>query len=112
MSPLAFPDGTRTISDVGLALAIVARMPLNVTTGDVAKFVPVIVTLLPTTPESGDTDAIVGGGDVTAMVTVVGAETKPSESITVYENVSAPVKPVVGVYLKAPVKSGSRVPWV
>jgi hypothetical protein len=62
--PVAAPEGTIAAIDVALHLVIeVAAVPLNVTAllcCDAPKFVPVIVTEEPTTPEVGDRLVIAG----------------------------------------------------
>jgi hypothetical protein len=67
--PVVAPAGTETTIDVALQLVGVAAMPLNVTvlvpvlvTWVAPKFVPVIVTVAPTTPDVGDRLVIPGIG--------------------------------------------------
>ena len=55
--PVVAPEGTVAIIDVGLQPVAVAAMPLNVTVLAPCvglKFVPVIITDVPTGPEAGD----------------------------------------------------------
>src|SRR5439155_169330 len=63
--PVVAPVGTTATIDVALQLVIeVAAVPLNVTALDpcvAPKFVPVIVTDVPTGPDVGAIDVIVGG---------------------------------------------------
>lgn len=66
--PVVAPEGTGTLMEVGLQLVGVAAVPLNVTElvpCDVPKFVPVIVTDVPTTAASGVRLLILGSEDVT-----------------------------------------------
>ena len=73
--PVEAPPGTVTTIEVLLQLLAVAVAPLNVTVlvpcAD-PKFVPVIVTEVPTGPELGDNVVIVGGGGGTMTVKLVG----------------------------------------
>jgi hypothetical protein len=61
--PDVAPAGTEVIMVVEFQFVVVAAVPLNVTVPDVPKFVPVIVTCVPTAPEVGDTLVMVGVGD-------------------------------------------------
>jgi hypothetical protein len=63
--PVVVPLGTGTTIEVALQLVGVAVVPLNVTVLLPCvdpKFVPVIVTDVPTTPEVGERLVIEGGG--------------------------------------------------
>lgn len=64
--PLVAPVGTVAVSCTALAAVTVAALPLNLTTFAVSdvgsKFVPEIVTVLPTIPLGGENPLIVGGG--------------------------------------------------
>src|SRR5204863_3939 len=70
--PVAAPAGTTATIEVALQLVIeVAAVPLNATVLDpcvAPKFVPVIVTDVPTAPELGTRD-VIDGGTVTVKVT-------------------------------------------
>ena len=66
--PVVAPEGTTATIEVALQLETAAAVPLNVTVLEPCvepKFVPVIVTDVPTTPEVGETLVI---ADVDAMV--------------------------------------------
>jgi hypothetical protein len=55
--PVVAPDGTTAAIDVALQFEIVAAVPLKVTVlvpCDAPKFMPAIVTDVPTTPDVGD----------------------------------------------------------
>ena len=74
MDPVVAPDGTVTVSDVAVEDETIAPTPLNVTAfaeGVVLKFVPVMVTVLPTTPLDGETLVMVGGGSVTVKLVLL-----------------------------------------
>jgi hypothetical protein len=58
--PVVAPAGTDVTMLVALQLVVVAVVPLNVTVPEDPKFVPVIVTAVPTAPEVGDRLVIVG----------------------------------------------------
>jgi hypothetical protein len=60
--PVAAALGTGTTMEVALQLVAVAEVPLKVTVPDEPKFVPEIVTEVPTVPEAGDKPVILGGG--------------------------------------------------
>src|SRR5580700_6963770 len=65
--PAVAPVGTDVTMLVALQLVVAATVPLNFTVPEVPKFVPVIVTAVPTGPDVGFRLAIEGGGadDVT-----------------------------------------------
>jgi hypothetical protein len=70
--PLVAPLGTGTVIFVALQAVGVATVPLNVTVlvpGVVPKFVPAIVTVVPTGPDVGFTVVMLGAGDVTVNAT-------------------------------------------
>jgi hypothetical protein len=70
--PLVAPLGTGTMTRVALQLAGVAAVPLNVTVPTaVPKFVPVIVTDVPTAPEAGFRLVMLGAGIVTVKLTLL-----------------------------------------
>ena len=60
--PDVAPAGTVTLTFVAVSLMIVASVPANSTSLASARLVPVIVTVLPTFPESGENRVIVGPG--------------------------------------------------
>jgi hypothetical protein len=63
--PLVTPDGTVAMMLVGVQLVEEAEVPLNeivLVPGVAPKFVPLIVTGLPTPLAAGDSEEIVGGG--------------------------------------------------
>src|SRR5262249_39311218 len=67
--PLVAPLGTGAVMLVALQLVGVAAVPLNVTVpGVVPKFVPVIVTAVPTGPDVG-LSVVIAGGTVTVKLT-------------------------------------------
>jgi hypothetical protein len=82
--PLVAPVGTGTLMLVALQLLGAAEVPLNVTVlvpRVVPKFVPEIVTLVPTTPDDGVRLVMVGGGGVTVKLTPALA-TPPTVTMT------------------------------
>jgi hypothetical protein len=60
--PLVAPVGTEVAMVVEFQLVVAAVVPLNVTVPLDPRFVPVIVTCVPTAPEVGDRLEIVGAG--------------------------------------------------
>ena len=62
MVPEPAPEGTVTVILVELEAVTTALMPLNATTGDGPKFVPVIITVAPVAPLVGLKLVIVGVG--------------------------------------------------
>jgi len=73
--PVVAPLGTGATIEVALQLEGVAATPLKVTVLVPCvepKFVPVIVTEVPTGPELGDSDVMLGGGGGVMTVKLVG----------------------------------------
>ena len=64
-------------------MKLAALTPLNVTAVALVKFVPLIVTLVPTGPLAGVKLLIVGAPTVTMTVTVVESESAASVTVTV-----------------------------
>jgi len=72
--PVVAPEGTGTIIEVVLQLVGVPVVPLNVTVlvpCEEPKFVPVIVTAVPTAPASGTRLLMLGSEDVTVKRTAL-----------------------------------------
>ena len=63
--PVVAPDGTDVATLVDVHVVVVAAVPLNVTVPEDPKFIPVIVTAVPTAPEVGDRLVMLG---VTVML--------------------------------------------
>jgi hypothetical protein len=62
--PVVAPDGTVQVMDVAVLAVTMAVVPLNCTVlllGIALKFVPVMVTVVPTGPEAGVKEVMVGG---------------------------------------------------
>jgi hypothetical protein len=69
MVPVFAPVGTVTVMLVAeTTLNVVAVVPSNLTAVASVKFVPVIVTLVPTKPEVGENDVMVGAAAVTTKL--------------------------------------------
>ena len=94
--PLVAPAGTiAVIDDDEVALNVRAVVPLNVTLVVVARFVPLTVTLVPTLPEVGEKDVMVGGGITVkgltlravppSVVTVIGPVVVPGATVAVID---------------------------
>lgn len=111
IGPVAAPAGTETVSDVVVAAVTIAVAPLeNITPFEGAsalKFVPVIVTVVPTGPLCGEKPEIVGAGPVVAKlvllvvdwpptVSPIGPVAAPTGTITVNDVVVAEVTVAVG----------------
>ena len=65
MTPVVAPEGTEVVMLVAELAETVAEVPLNFTVllaGVALKFVPEIVTVVPTPPDDGVNDEIIGGG--------------------------------------------------
>ena len=74
MVPVVAPDGTEVVMLVVVLAVTVAEVPLNFTillTGVASKLVPDIVTVVPTPPDAGVNDAMVGGGMTVKFVALV-----------------------------------------
>lgn len=67
--PVVAFAGTVTIRLVALSVLIVADSPLSVTLIAPSRFVPLIVTVVPTGPEVGLKLVIVGGPSIVTVVT-------------------------------------------
>lgn len=98
--PVDAPIGTDVVIEVAVADFTVAEVPLNLTVlldEIVLKFVPVIVTVAPTSPDTGVKLVIVGTGNV-ASVTVNVEDDVAVRPLTVTEiaYVFPTVKPVDG----------------
>src|SRR6266480_2862330 len=99
--PVVAPDGTGTATLVALQLVGVAAVPLNVTVlvpWDAPKFVPVMVTCVPTAPEVADKFVILGVGTTVKFTPLL--PTPPAAVTTTFPLV-APVG-TVAVTLLAP----------
>ena len=62
IGPVVAPDGTLAVICVSETVVSAAEVPLKVRNEAVARFSPVIVTLVPTAPAPGVKLVIVGGG--------------------------------------------------
>ncbi len=88
--PVTAPVGTVAVTLVDeTTLNVVAVVPSNLTAVAPVKFVPVIVTDVPTGPEVGENDVIVGAAAVTVNVPELVAD--PPGVVTVILPVVAPV---------------------
>ncbi len=99
--PVVAPDGTGTVILVMLQFAGVAVVPLNVTVlvpWDAPKFVPVIVTGVPTAPEVTDKLVILGVGSTVKFVPLLAT---PPAAVTTTLPVVAPLGTVTPI-LDAP----------
>ena len=108
--PIVAPTGTVVLIDVVVFVAIVAATPLNVTAVALPKFVPVIVTVVPTTPDTGEKLVIVGGPITVKLallipvplgpVTLILPEDAPTGTVAVIDVAEITVNEVAGVVLK------------
>jgi hypothetical protein len=74
INPVVAPTGTRVVMLVAVEAVTFAVVPLNVTSlfsGVVLKLVPVMVTILPIAPDSGEKLVIVGVPNTVKFVTLV-----------------------------------------
>ncbi len=97
IGPVVAPDGTSVTIVVAVLDVIVAVVPLNVTVlldGAISKFVPVIVTVVPTGPLIGVKLVIVGGCVTVKSVALVAVL---PDTLTVIGPVVAPVGTVVTI---------------
>ena len=69
-APTAAETGTNVVIWVALMVMMFAAAPPMVTDAPV-KLVPVMVTIVPATPDNGDTNVIVGGGSMPTPVTFI-----------------------------------------
>jgi hypothetical protein len=83
--PVVASDGTDVTMLVELHFVVVAAVPLNVTVPDDPKFVPVIVTCVPTAPEVGDRLVMLGAGgpETNKIVSEMDWELVPTVAVTV-----------------------------
>ena len=68
--PIVAKTGTNVVIWVALMVMMVATAPPMVTDAPV-KLAPVMVTIVPATPDNGDTNVIVGGGGMPKPVTFI-----------------------------------------
>jgi len=109
--PLVVPLATVAVICVALFTANVAALPLNATAVAPVKFVPVITTEVPTTPDAGAKLAIVGAAttvnalaDVAedaGLATVMGPLVVPAATVAVICVALFTVNPLAGVPLNA-----------
>jgi len=109
--PLVVPLATVAVICVALFTANVAALPLNATAVAPVKFVPVITTEVPTTPDAGAKLAIVGAAttvnalaDVaedSGLATVMGPLVVPAATVAVICVALFTVNPLAGVPLNA-----------
>jgi hypothetical protein len=96
IGPVVAPAGTTAVSVVVDALVTVAIIPLNVTTlftGDMLKFVPVRVTIVPVVPFAGENSVNVGSSSTIKLdelvrvipldATVIGPDVAPGGTVVV-----------------------------
>jgi hypothetical protein len=94
IGPVAAPAGTVAVIVVAEFTVKLALVPLNSTAVAVVKFVPLIVTLVPTGPLLGVKLATVGGLE-TVTVTGLDVHSPPSESLATAVRVCEPLLAVV-----------------
>ena len=87
--PVVAPDGTVAVTDVAVLVVNVAVTPLNLTAVTPVRFVPVIVTLVPTGPLVGVNDVIVGPATTVKLVALFAGP--PPVVVTCSGPVVAPV---------------------
>jgi hypothetical protein len=90
--PVVVPSGTVVVIDVPDTTLKVALIPLNLTAVASVKFVPVIVTLVPTDPIVGVKEVMVGSWSTVKLVALVA---EPPEVVTLIGPVVAPAGTVV-----------------
>ena len=92
--PVVAPEGTVAVTEVAVLVVNVAVIPLNLTAVTPVRFVPVMVTLVPTLPLVGVNDVMVGRRDhgevgravrraATAVVTWIGPVVAPVGTVAV-----------------------------
>jgi hypothetical protein len=104
MGPVVAPLGTVAVIDVAEFTVKLALVPLNATAVAPAKFMPVIVTLVPTGPPVGEKLVIVGAGavNVTELSVLVEAVLPlPAPSLATLAGIVAMTVPLVVMPLTA-----------
>ena len=71
MSPVVAPTGTVVVMEVASEAETTAEVPLNFTVGPLSKFVPVMVTVVPTAPLNGVKLVIVGVNKTVKLLALV-----------------------------------------
>jgi hypothetical protein len=92
--PVVAPAGAVALIDVSEATVKLALVPLNVTAVAPVKFVPLIVTLVPTGPLAGAKLVIVGGGTTVNALALVAV---PASVVTLSGPVVAPAGAVAWI---------------
>jgi hypothetical protein len=98
--PVVAPDGTVVVICVAEATVKVALVPLRATAVAPEKFVPVIVTLVPTGPLPGEKLVIVGGWTVVVTVKFVLLVAVPPPVVTAHGPVVAPAGTVAAIVVE------------
>jgi hypothetical protein len=94
IGPVIAPAGTVAVIAVAEFTVKLALVPLNITAVAPVKFVPLIVTLVPTAPLLGVKLVTVGGLE-TVTVTGLDVHSMPSESLATAVSVCEPLLAVV-----------------
>ena len=95
--PVVAPDGTVAVTDVAVLGVNVAVTPLNFTAVTPVRFVPVIVTLVPTGPLVGVNDVIDGPATTVKLVALFAGP--PPVVVTWIGPVVAPVGTVAVIWV-------------
>jgi len=110
--PVVATVGAGTTMDPGLHLVGVAMVPLNVTVlapCDDPKFVPVIVTTVPTDPDVGDSVAMLGVGSTVNTAVLLDSELLVTTTFPALAPAGTTTERLVGLHERIPAEIPSKV---
>ena len=111
IGPVVAPAGTVAVILVALTTLNVAATPLKVTLVAPVKFVPVIVTVVPTGPNVGVNEAIVGAPAAVVTLKFCELQSLPPGVVTQIFPVVAPVGTVAVIFVAESTVKFAETPW-
>jgi hypothetical protein len=111
IGPVVAPAGTVAVILVDLTTLNVAAVPLNVTPVAPVKFVPVIVTVVPTGPKVGVNDVIVGAPAAVVTLKPWELQSLPPGVVTQIFPVVAPLGTVAVIFVEDFTVNVAETPW-
>jgi hypothetical protein len=111
IGPVVAPAGTVAVILVALTTLNVAATPLKVTLVAAVRFVPVIVTVVPTGPKVGANEVIVGAAATIVTSKVCELQSLPPGVVTQIFPVIAPVGTVAVIFVGESTVKFAETPW-
>jgi hypothetical protein len=111
IGPVVAPAGTVAVILVPLTTLNVAVTPLNVTLVAPVRFVPVIVTVVPTGPKVGVNEVIVGAAAAIVTLKFCVLQSLPPGVVTQIFPVTAPVGTVALIFVAESTVKFAETPW-